>query len=83
VSDTPVIEFEAQVWAIKTLVDGGLQFVFAVSEDKTMQAAQLMECKRYGAMLKIQAVTLINKQEQEQENDVGKRTKRKSGWKTA
>ena len=48
-----VIEFEAQVARIQTMADGGLRFTFDTGEDWVMQAAQLMECKRFGVWLKI------------------------------
>ena len=77
-----VIRFKAQVWAVKTLVDGGLQFVFAVDESTTMQAAQLMECKRFGAILDVTAEPLINNKDTT-EDAVSARSKRKSSWQTA
>ncbi|HMN12573.1 MAG TPA: hypothetical protein PKD55_09645 [Bellilinea sp.] len=47
------IEFQATVARVKTMADGGLRFEFDVPESATMQAAQLMECKRWGAVLQI------------------------------
>lgn len=44
---------DVQIVKVQTMVDGGLRFTFDVSEDQVMQAAQLMECKRFGALLDI------------------------------
>lgn len=51
-SNTP-IEFFATVARVQTMADGGLRFTFDVPETAIMQAAQLMECKRFGAVLSI------------------------------
>ncbi len=42
-----VVEFTAVVSKIQTLADGGLRFAFDVDESCSLQAAQLMECKRW------------------------------------
>lgn len=45
---------DVQIVKVQTMVDGGLRFTFDVSEDQVMQAAQLMECKRFGALLQLE-----------------------------
>ena len=50
-----VIEFVASVAKVQTMADGGLRFIFDAPETAVMQAAQLMECKRFGAVLHITA----------------------------
>ena len=47
------IRFIATVARVQTMADGGLRFTFDVPETAIMQAAQLMECKRFGAVLSI------------------------------
>jgi len=49
------IEFTATVNKVQTMVDGGLRVILDFSEDCVMQAAQLMECKRFGVPLSIVA----------------------------
>ena len=51
--DPKQIEFTAQVARVGTLADGGLRFTLDAPETAVMQAAQLMECKRFGVMLQI------------------------------
>ena len=74
------IAFVATVARIRTLADGGLRFEFDVGEDATMQAAQLMECKRYGAVLNIR-ITVKQKGSEIAILETG--AKRKSEWKAA
>ena len=47
------IEFTATVARVKTMADGGLRFEFDAGEAETLAAVQLMECKRFGAVLKV------------------------------
>ena len=49
-----VIEFQAAVRQVKTLVDGGLVFIFDVSEGSISQAAQLMAVRKAGIVLDVQ-----------------------------
>lgn len=35
---------------VQTMADGGLRFIFDAPETETLQAAQLMECKRFGVV---------------------------------
>ena len=48
------ITFQATVARVQTMADGGLRFIFDAPESAVMQAAQLMECKRFGAVLDIE-----------------------------
>lgn len=62
-----VIKFAAQVAKVQSLADGGIRLTLDLPEDAIMQAAQLMECKRWGAALNVTALpfedgdALINK----------------------
>jgi hypothetical protein len=47
------IIFAATVAKLATLADGGLRLTLDLPETAIMQAAQLMECKRAGAVLLI------------------------------
>jgi len=46
-------EFDAQVYKVQTLVDGGLRVTLDLPEDAIAQAAALMECKRLEIALKV------------------------------
>ena len=72
--DPNQIKFVAQVTKVQTMVDGGLRFVLDTSEANVMQAAQLMECKRFGVLLEVVAVPQVK---DEQETGTIKRTKAK------
>lgn len=48
-----MVDFIATVSKVQTLSDGGLRFTFDVDETHSVQAAELMECKRIGAVLKV------------------------------
>jgi hypothetical protein len=43
----------ATVAKVQTMADGGLRFIFDAPETETLQAAQLMECKRFGVVGKL------------------------------
>jgi hypothetical protein len=47
------IKFQATVARVQTMADGGIRLVLDMSEDNVMQAAQLMECKRFGVVLDV------------------------------
>ena len=51
-----VINFHATVQKVQTLADGGVRLTLDLPESAIMQAAQLMECKRHGAVLQVGAV---------------------------
>lgn len=59
-----VIEFVASVAKVQTMADGGLRFIFDAPETAVMQAAQLMECKRFGVVLQVKCEPCIAGQEQ-------------------
>ena len=75
------IKFHASVARIQTMADGGLRFTFDVGEMETLAAVQLMECKRLGAVLEIEATALINNKDQS--NAIQEGTERKSVWSPA
>ena len=52
---TEAIVFQATIARVQTMADGGLRFIFDAPESAVMQAAQLMECKRFGVVLEIEA----------------------------
>ena len=54
------ISFWATVAQVRTLADGGIRITLDLPEDAIMQAAQLMECKRVGAVLEV-SVRVDNK----------------------
>lgn len=62
------ITFTAVVYKVQTLVDGGLRFTLDAGEDAVMQAAQLIECKRFGALVEV-AMTPVEKAEHERNAD--------------
>jgi len=51
--DQPSINFKASVRQVKTLVDGGLVFIFDVPETSIQQAAQLIATKNAGIVLDV------------------------------
>ncbi len=68
-----VIRFSAQVWQVKTLVDGGMNVTFSLSEKELKAISQLLECKQRGAIVEIAAVPV--KQEIKKFSDEPKRRK--------
>ena len=55
-SSKPSITFDAIVYKVQTLADGGLRLTLDLPEQAIPQAAMLMECKREGIPLKFTAV---------------------------
>ena len=49
------IEFQAEVIRVQTMESGAIRVTFDLPEHSIMQMAQLAECKRWGAVLKITA----------------------------
>ena len=47
------IEFQATVAKIQTLADGGIRITLDLPETAALIAAKLIECKRWGAVLKV------------------------------
>jgi len=58
-----VIKFIASIVRIQTMVDGGIRVTLDLPEHAIMQAAQLMECKRAGAVLNITAEARIEEKD--------------------
>lgn len=56
---TEAIQFTATVVRVKTLVDGGIRVELDLPETAIMTAAQLMECKRAGASLRVSIVAMV------------------------
>jgi hypothetical protein len=77
---TERITFSAEVNKVQTLADGGIRVTFDLPESEIMQMAQLAECKRWGAVLTVECVTLLSRKDQTDE--VPERPKRKSEWTT-
>jgi hypothetical protein len=48
-----VIEFVATVYKVQTLADNGIRVTLDMDENSTMIMAQLAECQRFGAVLKV------------------------------
>lgn len=51
-----VIRFVAPVFQIRTLVDGGTNVTFSLSNNDLPAIAQLLECKQPGILLEVAAV---------------------------
>jgi hypothetical protein len=66
------IEFVAEVVRVKTMADGGLRFELGVGEQYIMQAAQLMECKRFGAVLQVTAEAVAQESLRDLEDETEK-----------
>jgi hypothetical protein len=60
---TDPITFYAEVIRISTMESGAIRVVFDLPENAIMQAAQLMECKRAGAVLDVVAGPRVEKDE--------------------
>lgn len=61
------ILFVAQIARIQTMTDGSLRVTLDLPESAIMPVAQLMECKRAGAILEVTAEPRIE-QKSEQNN---------------
>lgn len=53
-----VIRFQAQVWSVKTLADGGINVTLSLSDKNIKQVSQLLECKKGNALLEIAAIPI-------------------------
>ncbi len=71
-----VIKFQAQVWSIKTMVDGGVNVTLALSEKEIKQVSQLLECKKGNAILEVAAVPIKSEAKPAVKNASRKRTQR-------
>lgn len=52
-ADDRHIKATVEVARIQTLADGGLRWTFDAPETAVMQSAELMECKRLGAVVDV------------------------------
>ncbi len=71
-----VIKFTAQVWAIKTLVDGGINVTLSLPENEIKQVSQLLECKKGNALLEIAAIPIKPEAKTIEKHVTKKRTQR-------
>ncbi len=53
-----VIRFQAQVWSVKTMGDGGINVTLSLSDKNIKQISQLLECKKSNALLEVAAVPI-------------------------
>ena len=51
--ETKAITFQAAVYKVQTLVDGGVRVTLDLPETAIMQMAQLAECQRQGVTLDV------------------------------
>lgn len=83
-TEKETINFWATVARVQTLADGGLRVTLDLPEDAIMQVAQLMACKRVGAILRIVASPEKQVETSDgQTRNLEKGTKRQSTWETA
>lgn len=71
--------FQATVYKVQTLIDGGLRITLDLPETAISQAAMLMECKREGIPLIIEAradTDILTKLDNETKTGTEKRTSR-------
>jgi len=62
---------------IQTMADGGLRFTFDAPETETFQAAQFMECKRFGVVGKLTFEAIEKENEVEENGTEQQRSPRK------
>lgn len=71
-----VIKFQAQVWSIKTMVDGGMNVTLSLSDRDIKQVSQLLECKKLNALLEVAAIPIKPEAKPIEKNVVKKRVER-------
>jgi hypothetical protein len=71
-----VIRFQAQVWSIKTMVDGGMNVTLSLSDKDIKQISQLLECKKSNALLEVAAVPIKPEAKLQEKNVTRKRVER-------
>ena len=73
-----VIRFQAQVWSVKTTVDGGVNITLAISSKEVEVIGNLLECKNGNALLEVAAVPIKPEKKPivKNVNSQSKRTKR-------
>ncbi|MFA5714401.1 MAG: hypothetical protein WC998_01500 [Candidatus Paceibacterota bacterium] len=80
------IQFQATVFKVQTLVDGGIRITMDLSENEIEAMAKLVLCHKANAVLEITAIPLINKsikeKETELENGSSKGKVKQSRWQT-
>ena len=57
------IRFQAEIYKVQTLADGGLRLTLDLGEQDLKAAVDMMECKKRGALVEFAAVPLINNKE--------------------
>ena len=62
-----IIKFQAQVYKVQTLVDGGIRLTLDLSEQDIATATAMMQVRRAGALLEVAAVAI----EQETNENAG------------
>ena len=53
------IRFDAEVYKVQTLVDGGVRVTLNLPETAIMQMGQLAECQRFGVVINITCKPII------------------------
>ena len=81
------IQFQATVFKVQTLSDGGIRVTMDLSENEIEAMAKLVLCHKVNAVLEITAIPLINKgitneAEEEKEDVITKRKDKQSRWQT-
>lgn len=71
-----VINFQAQVWAIKTTIDGGVNVTLSLSEKNLKAFTSLLECKERKALLEVAAVPILPEAKVAKKNVRQKRVRR-------
>lgn len=56
---------------VQTMADGGLRFIFDAPETETYQAAQFMECKRFGIVGTLTFEPIERELEQQEDDKIG------------
>jgi hypothetical protein len=74
---TEPITTTVTVAKVQTMADGGLRFIFDAPETETLQAAQFMECKRWGVVGKLTFEALEKEPEAEENEPEQQRSARK------
>jgi hypothetical protein len=72
----PVIRFQAQVWSVRTTVDGGMNVTLSLSDKDIKQVSQLLECKKSNALLEVEAVPIKPEAKTKEKNGSRKRVQR-------
>jgi hypothetical protein len=80
---TDGVEILATVARVATLADQGIRITFDLSEDSVLVAAYLMECKRWGTVVKVSVVPELQVSAGGKTGDVETRGKRQSQWTSA